>query len=74
MLNKQSPILEFYPFEYKIDLNGKKNLWEGVVLLPFIEEYKLTSAVKKFAKKEKLLPEEKIRNCFGKDVVYINNF
>ena len=52
----------------------KKNLWEGVVLLPFIEEYKLTSAVKKFAKKEKLLPEEKIRNCFGKDVVYINNF
>jgi len=73
MLNKQSPILEFYPFDYKIDLNGKKNLWEGVVLLPFIEEYKLMSAVKKFTNKEKLSSHEKIRNCFGKDVVFINN-
>jgi 5'-3' exoribonuclease 1 len=74
MLNKESPILEFYPCEYKIDLNGKKNLWEGVVLLPFIDENRLISAVQKYTKKEKLFYREKIRNCFGKDIVFIKNF
>jgi 5'-3' exoribonuclease 1 len=74
MINKQSPILEFYPQEYKIDLNGKKNLWEGVVLLPFINQEKLINAVQKFGRKLKLLPKEKIRNCFGKDIVFIKNF
>jgi 5'-3' exonuclease len=74
MSSRQSPMLDFYPQEYKIDLNGKKNLWEGVVLLPFIDQEKLIITVKKFGNKNQLLFKEKIRNCFGRDIVFIKNF
>mmetsp|Transcript_29497 Transcript_29497/g.57741 ORF Transcript_29497/g.57741 Transcript_29497/m.57741 type:complete len:554 (-) Transcript_29497:445-2106(-) len=70
MTDEKSPILDFYPNNFKMDLNGKKNLWEGVVLLPFIDQQILINAVNAYGKKESLGPEEKIRNCFGKDVVF----
>ena len=70
MTEENSPILSFYPLDFKMDLNGKKNLWEGVVLLPFIDQKKLCETVTVFGDKEKLCAEEKIRNCFGKDIVF----
>mmetsp|Transcript_25743 Transcript_25743/g.65477 ORF Transcript_25743/g.65477 Transcript_25743/m.65477 type:complete len:554 (+) Transcript_25743:987-2648(+) len=70
MTDKNSPILNFYPNNFKLDLNGKKNLWEGVVLLPFIDQKKLIDTVNIYGEKENLCQEEKIRNCFGKDVVF----
>ena len=33
-----SPIIDFYPVEFKTDLNGKQQEWEAVVLIPFINE------------------------------------
>jgi 5'-3' exoribonuclease 1 len=41
MLEEGSPISHFYPSEFKTDLNGKKQEWEAVVLIPFIDEVKL---------------------------------
>ncbi len=38
MLNDSSPIIEFYPVDFKTDLNGKQQDWEAVVLIPFINE------------------------------------
>lgn len=38
MTDPNSPLLDFYPLEFKLDLNGKKNDWEAVVLIPFIEQ------------------------------------
>eukprot|EP00953_Heterococcus_sp_UTEX-ZZ885_P018807 10507-Heterococcus_DN1.PRE.2 len=38
MLEKQSPILDFYPEEVPCDPNGKPMPWLWVVLLPFIDE------------------------------------
>lgn len=67
-----SPIINFYPKNFKMDLNGKKNLWEGVVLLPFIDEKKLLDAINSVREKSELNSEEKIRNCFGKDIVFFS--
>jgi 5'-3' exoribonuclease 1 len=40
MLEEGSPISHFYPSEFKTDLNGKKQEWEALVLIPFIDEVK----------------------------------
>ncbi len=38
MIDPTSPIIDFYPTDFMTDLNGKKNDWEAVVLIPFINE------------------------------------
>ena len=38
MTSPESPILHFFPSEFESDLNGKKNSWEAVVKIPFIDE------------------------------------
>ena len=38
---EDSPIIDFYPSDFKGDLNGKKYLWQGVALLPFVDETRL---------------------------------
>ncbi|KAL1959442.1 hypothetical protein VTO42DRAFT_2245 [Malbranchea cinnamomea] len=63
MTSPESPIIDFYPREFELDMNGKKMEWEAVVKIPFIEEERLLKAM---ATKEHLLtPEERKRNEFG---------
>lgn len=38
MTSENSPIIEYYPPDFKTDLNGKQQEWEAVVLIPFIDE------------------------------------
>lgn len=45
MYNVDSPILDFYPSEFEQDMNGKKQEWEAVVKIPFIEEERLLKAM-----------------------------
>jgi 5'-3' exoribonuclease 1 len=40
-----SPILDFYTKEFEQDLNGKKQDWEAVVKIPFIDEKRLLAAM-----------------------------
>ena len=39
----ESPIIDYYPLTFKTDLNGKRQEWEAVVLIPFIDEKQLIS-------------------------------
>ena len=44
MTEGSSPIADFYPEDFRVDMEGKRNDWEGVVLVPFIEESRLLQA------------------------------
>ncbi|KAI0454522.1 exoribonuclease 1 [Xylaria acuta] len=63
MTDTKSPIIDFYPRDFELDMNGKKMEWEAVVKIPFIEEDRLLSAMAPC--NEILSPEEKARNDFG---------
>uniref|UniRef100_A0A8D3DYQ6 5'-3' exoribonuclease 1 n=1 Tax=Scophthalmus maximus TaxID=52904 RepID=A0A8D3DYQ6_SCOMX len=61
MTSEISPIIEYYPLDFKTDLNGKQQEWEAVVLIPFIDERCLLAAMEPC--NHKLTKEEKARNC-----------
>uniref|UniRef100_A0A1A7XG93 5'-3' exoribonuclease 1 n=3 Tax=Iconisemion striatum TaxID=60296 RepID=A0A1A7XG93_9TELE len=60
MTSTNSSIIEYYPLDFKTDLNGKQQEWEAVVLIPFIDERCLLAAMEPF--NYKLTNEEKARN------------
>ncbi len=71
MTDEQSDILDFYPEAFPIDLNGKKFAWQGVALLPFIDEKRLLKAM---AEKYPLLStEDAARNEVGRDVLLLSD-
>lgn len=63
MYDPNSPILDFYPEKFEEDLNGKKQDWEAIVKIPFIDEKRLLKAMA--AREHRLTPEEKSRNQMG---------
>ena len=63
MTNPKSPIIDFYPRDFELDMNGKKMEWEAVVKIPFIDESRLLPAMK--TKEHLLTQAEKDRNEFG---------
>uniref|UniRef100_A0A287DCK8 5'-3' exoribonuclease 1 n=1 Tax=Ictidomys tridecemlineatus TaxID=43179 RepID=A0A287DCK8_ICTTR len=60
MTNEDSPIIEYYPPDFKTDLNGKQQEWEAVVLIPFIDEKRLLEAMETC--NHSLKKEERKRN------------
>lgn len=46
MTDQASSIIDFYPHDFELDLNGKKQDWEAIVLIPFIDEQRLLDAMK----------------------------
>jgi len=63
MTSPDSPIIDFYPRDFELDMNGKKQEWEAVVKIPFIDEKRLLDAMK--TKDMHLTTDEKVRNEFG---------
>ncbi|OBT73383.1 hypothetical protein VF21_07710 [Pseudogymnoascus sp. 05NY08] len=70
MTNEDSEIIEFYPPDFPIDLNGKKFAWQGVALLPFIDAKRLLAAMEQ--RYPLLPPEEAARNTLGNDVLLVS--
>ncbi|GET01384.1 exonuclease Kem1, putative [Rhizophagus clarus] len=63
-----SPIIDFYPREFTTDMNGKKQEWEAIVNIPFIDQRRLIAALKD--RKDQLTEEEKERDTFGDIYVF----
>ena len=68
MVNEDSPVKDFYPMDFKTDLNGKQQEWEAVVLVPFINEEQLLEAMK--PNSIYLSDEEVQRNSHGVCCIY----
>ncbi|POR33298.1 5'-3' exoribonuclease 2 [Tolypocladium paradoxum] len=71
MVDKDSEIIDFYPEEFEVDLNGKKMAWQGVALLPFIDMPRLLAAVQR--KYPLLSPQDTARNSTGRDVLLFSD-
>lgn len=71
MSDADSPIIDFYPVEFPIDMDGKKRAWQGISLLPFIDEKRLLEVVR--AQYPKLSDYDRSRNIRGEDVLLISN-
>jgi len=71
MTDEDSDILEYYPEEFRVDLNGKKYSWQGVAILPFIDEKKLLKALEPYY--PQLTEEEKERNSRSYEILYVDS-
>eukprot|EP00180_Rhodochaete_pulchella_P003087 Plantae.Rhodophyta-Rhodochaete_pulchella.ctg5056.p1 GENE.Plantae.Rhodophyta-Rhodochaete_pulchella.ctg5056~~Plantae.Rhodophyta-Rhodochaete_pulchella.ctg5056.p1 ORF type:complete len:609 (-),score=81.58 Plantae.Rhodophyta-Rhodochaete_pulchella.ctg5056:54-1880(-) len=65
-----SPIHEYYPVDFELDLNGKRHAWQAIVLLPFVDEKRLRAAIG--PKLEHLSEEDRHRNDFGINFVMVS--
>ena len=71
MSEPDSEIVDFYPEEFPIDMNGKKMSWQGIALLPFIDQDRLLAAVR--AQYPLLSDAERARNVRGEPVLLISD-
>jgi len=71
MTEPDSDIVDFYPEEFDLDANGKKQSWKAIVLLPFIDEKRLLAAMG--TKYPLLTDEERARNELGHDALLISD-
>jgi 5'-3' exoribonuclease 2 len=67
MSDPSSDIIDFYPEDFALDLNGNKQKWKAIALLPFIDEKRLLDAM---GTRYPLLTDDEVsRNEVGKDVL-----
>lgn len=66
MVSPTSPVIDFYPPEFEQDQNFKRNAWEAVVIIPFIDEDRLLAEVAKI-EPSMLSEEEQSRDVQGID-------
>lgn len=71
MTSANSKLIDYYPDDFKTDLNGKQHEWEAVVLIPFIDEKLLLDAMS--ACDHNLTASERKRNQHGPMLQYDHN-
>ena len=69
MDDPESPIIDFYPIDFRVDLNGKRYAWQGVALLPFVDEERLLTTLQEVY--PNLTTREQQRNGLGNDRLFV---
>eukprot|EP01113_Clastostelium_recurvatum_P022706 TRINITY_DN2717_c0_g1_i2.p1 TRINITY_DN2717_c0_g1~~TRINITY_DN2717_c0_g1_i2.p1 ORF type:complete len:1752 (+),score=474.29 TRINITY_DN2717_c0_g1_i2:141-5396(+) len=69
MKEGRSPILDYYPVDFEVDMTGKKNAWEGIALIPFIDEKRLVDAYN-LVDAAQLSEDERFRNRVGRALLF----
>ena len=64
MTDPKSPIADFYPLNFELDTEGKRQEWEAVVVLEFIDVPRLREA-EGLVPLDSLSQEERDRNQRG---------
>jgi 5'-3' exoribonuclease 1 len=75
MLHPSSPLAQFYPPDFTVDPNGKRQSWEAIVQIPFIDSEQLLYTVQKILDadlegKDLLSNSERRRNARGRQHVF----
>jgi hypothetical protein len=69
MTDPESPLIEFYPRTFRVDLNGESREFHGTVLIPFIDAKKLKAVVE--GTELGLDASEMQRNTFGSPRLFV---
>ena len=81
MLQPFSPLIEYYPADFTADSNGKRQTWEAVVQIPFIDSERLLDSVNDMIAQDQEAGEnaelrlfsnaERLRNKRGKSHLFL---
>lgn len=66
-----NPLQEFFPADFESDPNGKRNSWEAVVLIPFIDYDKMVENLSYIDHKNNLTEAERKRNILGREFEFL---
>lgn len=71
MTEPESPIVDFFPTNFGLDLNGKRFTWQAVILLPFLDEPRLLKVLQPYLEKvEEENGEAAKRNAPSTDLLF----
>lgn len=70
MSDISSEIIDFYPVDFEVDVEGKRWAWMGQVILPFINEERLLRAIEK--KFHLMNADDLRRNKQGETYIFFN--
>lgn len=72
MTHPSSPLGPYYPMDFDTDSNGKRQSWEAIVKIPFIDADLLLETVSSVVSAEgSLSPSEQRRNVRGQEHVFV---